>query len=286
MYRAGLRGDGVRIETIGDATLLLGDCRERMAEIPDASVDMVLCDLPYAITACAWDSLIPFEPLWAHYWRVLKPRGTVALTAAQPFTTRLIASQIERFKYCWYWEKAKGPNFALTGFQPLKTVEEIAVFSRAASTFTKNGNAMTYNPQKVPLAKPYSRDNSQNANQPGFMQLRGSAFSGAREYTHATPRTLIYASTDGDGRVHPTQKPVALMEYLIRTYTHVGETVLDNTMGSGTTGAACINTGRGFIGIERDPAYFDIAVRRIEEAAKQGQLFAPERAKQVQEALV
>jgi len=142
--------------------LMHGDCLELMALIPDGSIDMILCDLPYGTTACKWDTVIPFEPLWAHYKRVIKRNGAIVLTAVQPFTTKLIASNIEQFKYCWYWEKPKGANFALTGFQPLKVVEDIIVFSSGASTFTKNNNGMIYNPQKIKLDKPYSRDFTKN----------------------------------------------------------------------------------------------------------------------------
>jgi len=236
-----------------------------MAGIPDGSVDMILCDLPYGITACKWDSVIPFEPLWAHYKRVIKRNGAIVLTASQPFTTALISSNMAMFKYCWYWEKAKGANFALTGYQPLKVVEDIAVFSSGASTFTKNGSGMAYNPQKVPLEKPYTRNFLNNKRDSLTAPLENSKLDEIR-YTHSSPRSLIYSATDGDRRVHPTQKPVTLMEYLIRTYTNEGETVLDNCMGSGTTGVACTNTGREFIGIEKDAAYFAIAKARIESA--------------------
>jgi DNA modification methylase len=246
--------------------LMKGDCLERMKEIPDGSVDMILCDLPYGTTACKWDTIIPFEPLWEQYKRIITPYGAIVLTGSQPFTTAVISSNIAMFKYCWYWEKPKGPNFALTGFQPLKVIEEIIVFSKGASTFTKNGNGMKYNPQKTPLEKPYKRDFTKNpSRKTQTLVVPGKGLDSA-EYTHATPRNLLYASTDGDKRVHPTQKPVALMEYLIRTYTNEGETVLDNTMGSGTTGVACVNTNRNFVGIEMDDTYFDIAKTRILES--------------------
>jgi site-specific DNA-methyltransferase (adenine-specific) len=244
-----------------------------MAELAPASVDLILCDLPYGTTDCKWDSVIPFAPLWEQYRRIAKPNAAIVLTASQPFTTKLIASNLPMFKYCWYWEKPKGANFALTGFQPLKVIEDIVVFSEGASTFTKNGNNMTYNAQKIPLAKPYKRDFTNNKRGTESLVVRGRGLDKA-EYTHATPRNLLYASTDGDKRVHPTQKPVALMEYLIRTYTNEGDTVLDNCMGSGTTGVACANTGRKFIGIERDPGYFAIARKRIEEAMIPADLFA------------
>ena len=251
--------------------LMHGDCLDLMAQIPDGSGDMIMCDLPYGTTACKWDSVIPFEPLWAHYKRIIKRNGAIVLTASQPFTTALISSNMGMFKYCWYWEKSKGANFATTGFQPLRVIEDIIVFSHAASTFTKNNNGIVYNAQKIQLDKPYTRDKSKDKNQSPTAPLWNQNF-GVTEYTHAQPRNLLYASTDGDKRVHPTQKPVALMEYLNRPYTNEGETVLDNCMGSGTTGVACANTGRKFIGIEKDAGYFAIAQRRIEQA--QQQLFA------------
>jgi len=246
-------------------SLLHGDCLELMKDIPDGSIDMILCDLPYGTTACKWDTVIPLNLLWIEYERLIKNSGAIVLTAVQPFTTDLICSNRALFKYCWYWEKAKGANFALTGFQPLKVIEDIVVFSKAASTFTKNGNSMTYNPQKTKLERPYKRDFTKN---PGLgtdtLIVRGKGLDYA-EYTHSTPRNLLYASTDGDKRQHPTQKPVALMEYLIKTYTNEGETVMDNTMGSGTTGVACVNTNRNFIGMEMDDNYFEIAKNRINQ---------------------
>lgn len=248
------------------ARTMRGDCLKLMKRIPDHSVDLILCDLPYGTTACAWDSIIPFKKLWAEYNRIIKDLGVVVLTASQPFTTKLINSNLQMFKYCWYWEKAKGANFALTGFQPLKVIEDIVVFSNGASTFTKKGRSMTYNPQKIPLDRPYKRDFTNNKGRgTESLVVRGKGLDKA-EYTHATPRNLLYAATDGDKRVHPTQKPVSLMSYLIKTYSNVNDVVLDNCMGSGTTGVACVNTNRSFIGIEKDPKYYEIAVKRIKQA--------------------
>jgi site-specific DNA-methyltransferase (adenine-specific) len=237
-------------------TLWHGDCLDLMRHIPDASVDLVLCDLPYGTTACAWDSVIPFEPLWAAYRRVC--RGAVVLTAAQPFTTALIASNLTDFRYCWYWNKSNVTGFANAKKQPLRCVEEIPVFYRARPT---------YNPQGlVPFGKTVNKGKSAGG---GTVQGetvgsgRGALRSGAdyfQEFTNYPRQTLTVESAVKT--VHPTQKPVALMEYLIRTYTNEDDGVLDNTMGSGTTGVACINTRRRFIGIEKDPEYFALARAR------------------------
>ena len=241
--------------------LMLGDCLERMKEIPDGSVDMVLCDLPYGTTACKWDTVIPFAPLWTQYRRVCKKNAAIVLTASQPFTSALVMSNSTMFKYCWVWEKSKGSNFQHSKYQPLKVHEDIVVFSvAAAAQGTKN--PMSYFPQKV-AGKKYTGFNNpigsigtmSKGNLTAMYEVKGEA---------RFPRSVqYYATAENEGKFHPTQKPVALMEYLIRTYTNSGETVLDNTMGSGTTGVACVNTGRRFIGIERDETYFNIARSRI-----------------------
>ena len=243
--------------------LMQGDCLDAMWLIPDGSVDLILCDLPYGTTACKWDSVIPFEPLWVQYWRVLKPNGAVVLTAAQPFTTKMIASQIGNFKYCWYWEKSSPGGFAQAKNMPLKTVEDIAVFSRGVATHaSQSENRMPYNPQGL-VYSPKTVKNRQRDNQ-GYESAFGDRPSHKPEYVQEFtnyPKQVLRIDTERG--LHPTQKPVALMEYLIKTYTHEGETVLDNCMGSGTTGVAARNTGRNFIGIERDPEYFKIAQSRI-----------------------
>lgn len=230
--------------------LLYGDCLEMMAQIPDGSVDMVLCDLPYGTTQNKWDSVIPFEPLWAHYKRICK--GAVVLTAQPPFDKALGASNLGMLKYEWIWEKAKATGHLNAKKQPMKAHENILVFYE---------KQCCYNPQKAAGA-PYkgSGGASKNDNYGGFDAVREGSTDGSRY-----PRTVI-AFAHEHAPVHPTQKPVALMEYLIRTYTNEGETVLDNCMGSGTTGVACVNTGRNFIGIEQDDKYFAIAKQRIEES--------------------
>lgn len=235
--------------------LMLGDCLERMSEIPDGSVDMVMCDLPYGTTACKWDSVIPFEPLWAHYRRVCKPNAAVVLTASQPFTSALVMSNVAHFRYQWVWEKSKASNFLLARKQPLKAHEDIAVFCQ---------NTPEYHPQKT-AGKPFKGEGrSKKGSQTVLVNNVPNPTKRADNDGDRFPRSVQYFTTaESEGCLHPTQKPVALMEYLIRTYTNLGETVLDNCMGSGTTGVACRNTGRDFIGIERDPDYFAAACRRI-----------------------
>ena len=244
--------------------LRLGDCLEVMADIPDNSVDMILCDLPYGTTACKWDTVIPFEPLWAQYRRIAKRNAAIVLTASQPFTTALIASNLADFRYCWVWQKERPSNFFQAKFAPLNQLEDVCVFSRGGCN---NGakNPMPYFPQGL-RAIDVERGNSNTGGGVGVgkgcQALNGKRYRATQE---GYPKTLLTYATEGRG-LHPTQKPVALMEYLIRTYTREGETVLDNCMGSGTTGVACANTGRKFIGIERDAAYFEIARQRIEQA--------------------
>jgi len=249
-------------------TLWHGDCLELMSQIPDGSVDMILCDLPYGTTACKWDTVIPFDALWAHYKRVVKPNGAIVLFGSQPFTSALVMSNPKMFKYQWVWEKSKASNFVHANYQPLKAHEDVLIFSAAPAAQGGKAN-MQYNPQKT-HGKPYNKGvgHADNLHLSGGLTRRDTQelknCSGDRH-----PRSVLYfatAESEGLAGLHPTQKPVALCEYLIRTYTNEGDTVLDNTMGSGTTGVACVNTGRSFIGIEQDENYFDGAVSRIGEA--------------------
>lgn len=229
--------------------LMHGDCLELMYEIPDGSVDMILCDLPYGTTACKWDSVIPFEPLWAHYKRVIKRNGAIVLTASQPFTTALISSNLKDFRYCLVWDKTKSGNFALANIQPMKSHEDICLFYAAKPT---------YNPIKETRGAVRKKGGGSASDNFGIVPS-------VSENNSYFPKSILTFSTGSRvGHYHPTQKPVALMEYLIRTYTNEGDTVLDNCMGSGTTGVACTNTWRKFIGIEKDAKYFDIAKQRIE----------------------
>ena len=238
--------------------LMLGDCLERMKEIPDGSVDMVLTDPPYGTTACKWDSIIPLEPMWEQLKRVIKPNGAVVMTASQPFTTTLIASNMKMFKYCWVWEKTMASNFALAKKQPFKKHEDICVFYRKQPV---------YNPQ-MESGKSYTDRRSIGARNASVGAETGVKRNPIKNTGTRYPSSVQKFSNGNNGNVHPTQKPVALMEYLIRTYTNEGETVLDFTCGSGSTGVAAVNTSRNFIGIELDPDYFAIAEKRIQEAAE------------------
>jgi len=244
---------------IGNGEFWLGDCLERMADIPDGSVDMVLCDLPYGTTACKWDTVIPFEPLWEHYWRVIRDDGAVVLTASQPFTTALIGSQIERFAFSWVWNKVFGANFVQAKRQPIKTHEDVVVFS-------KTGKQPMYRPQMIKRDKPIKKGGNKQSKAIPIAKTEASKVFGAsgKTYDEKYPVSIAEFSCRDDARgLHPTQKPVALFEYLIRTYTDPGHTVLDNCAGSGTTAIAAERTGRRWICIEREPTYYYPAVGRV-----------------------
>jgi site-specific DNA-methyltransferase (adenine-specific) len=238
---------------IGRGEFLLGDCLERMSEIPDGSVDMILCDLPYGTTACSWDSVIPFVPLWAHYWRVAKPNAAIVLTASQPFTTALIGSQIERFKYEWIWRKNAGSNFAQTKSQPMKEHESACVFGIGKTNYNpqmqeRNGNG------KASIGYPLKRES--NSEVYGIKSVKPKIVSELR-----VPSSV--QNFNRERGIHPTQKPVDLFAYLIKTYTNQGDTVLDNCAGSGTTAIAAERTGRNWLCIERDPGYYYGALARV-----------------------
>ena len=240
--------------------LMLGDCLEKMKEIPDGSIDMVMTDPPYGTTACKWDSVIPLEPMWEQLKRIIKPSGAIVMTASQPFTTTLIASNIKMFKYCWVWDKNTITGFMQAKTRPLKGHEDIIVFGSfklAAQYFDG-----IYNPVGLIACgeKAYSNKRKDD-------HITGSRNPGIAKSNKGYPRDVINFKSETK-TVHPTQKPVALMEYMIKTYTNEGETVLDFTMGSGTTGVACVNLGRSFIGIEMDENYFNIASDRIKGTVK------------------
>ena len=232
-----------------------------MKNIPDGSVDMVLTDPPYGTTACKWDTVIDLDLMWEQLKRVIKPNGAIVMTASQPFTTTLITSNMKMFKYCWVWDKCFAGNFVQAKRQPLKDHEDIVVF-------TKGGKQPQYFPQMVKRDKPIKTGgNKQSKAIPIAQTDTAKAFgSKSKTYDEKYPTSQIrFSCRDGRG-FHPTQKPVALMEYLIKTYTNEGETVLDFTMGSGTTGVACKNLNRNFIGIELNENYFNIAKDRIASA--------------------
>ena len=233
-----------------------GDCLELMKDIPDGSVDMVLTDPPYGTTQCKWDSVIDLELMWAQLKRVIKPSGAVVLNSAQPFTSTLILSNAEMFKYQLVWQKNKIQHFAQAPYRFLTEHEDICVFSFAGTA--KNArNRMSYNPQGLIDCNKDVRGKGHSDHRPSGVQQ-----ADYKQTKTGYPKSILkFASASKT--VHPTQKPVALMEYLIKTYTNEGETVLDFTMGSGTTGVACVNTSRGFIGIELDKEYFELAKQRI-----------------------
>lgn len=253
--------------------LLHGDCLIEMNKIPDGSVDMILADLPYGTTACKWDNVIPFEPLWRHYWRVLKPNGAVVLFGSQPFTSALGCSQIKHLKYSWVWQKARPTMFLQAKKQPLKGFEDILVFYRKTAAYFPQG-LVQINKQMKNTGTKARKDAKLNGDKTSVHRtISGHSDQHYRQNFTNYPRGIIEAAQEATS-YHPTQKPVALLEYLIKTYTLEGETVLDNTMGSGSTGVACVNTGRKFIGIEQDDKYFAIAQQRIAEAQTPKELWS------------
>lgn len=237
--------------------LMLGDCLELMNDIPDSSVDMVLCDLPYGTSSNRWDVIIPFGPLWEQYERIVKEHGAIVLFGCEPFSTRLRSSKMSAYKYDWIWDKRSTNGFLNAKKRPLKRYENICVFSFST-------------PRYIPQMEIRGKDRKKG----GYNKKSGDGDGVYGKYSDVITRNNTYYPTDiitfsnanHVERVHPTQKPVSLLEYLIRTYTNNGETVLDNCMGSGSTGVACVNTNRDFIGIEIDRNYFDIAKGRIEKA--------------------
>lgn len=238
--------------------LIQGDCLEKMKDIPDGSIDMILCDLPYGTTACKWDVIIPFEPLWEQYKRIIKDRGAIVLFGSEPFSSYLRMSNIKQFKYDWIWDKHIPRGFQTAKYRPMNRHENIMVFGDRAIYYYPI-MVKRDNPVRV---KNYSKKDKVSSNDIGKYNDSSKVF----EYTHRNPDTIIQGLWEANaGKVHPTQKPVALLEYLIKTYTLEGETVLDNCMGSGSTGVACKNLNRNFIGIELDPEYFKIAEKRINE---------------------
>ena len=245
-----------------DIELWQGDCLEIMKGIPDASVDMILCDLPYGTTACKWDTIIPFEPLWEQYERVIKDNGAIVLTASQPFTSALVMSNPKLFKHEWIWEKHKGTNFYQVKSAPMKVHESALVFSKGP---------YTYNPQMTEGA-PYKKRGIHHKLPKDHVMTpsKNIGYSDNLDTSKRYPTSVQFFSNHNQkaNRFHPTQKPVALFEYLIKTYTNKGETILDNCMGSGTTGVACKNLGRKFLGIELDETYFNLAKERIESVGE------------------
>lgn len=249
--------------------VLNGDCLELMKNIPDGSVDMILCDLPYGTTACKWDVIIPFEPLWEQYERVIKPNGAIVLTASQPFTSALVMSNPNMFRYAWVWKKSKCGNFQIAKYQPLKYTEDVLVFSKKSHLYypiLENASEATKNRRQ------YSYQGSKDLG--GIKHMASGEYQ--QQFNNGkdkiNPKNIIEVANERNN-VHPTQKPVALFEYLIKTYTKGGETVLDNCAGSGTTAIACINTNRNYICMEKDPVYYEGIVKRVEDHNNKQDLF-------------
>lgn len=246
--------------------LILGDCLERMQEIKVGSVDMVLTDPPYGTTACAWDAVIPFDPMWKCVLSALKENKAAVFTSSQPFTSTLVGSNLPLFKYSWVWQKTRPTGHVHAKNKPMKKHEDVLVFSTGTTVHsTQSQSRMPYYPQGLVRTPPGTKRKRTDKGSDSVMSARPSHRETDRDWTNFPDSILVVANPNKDS-LHPTQKPVALMEYLIRTYTQPGETVLDFTMGSGTTGVACANTGRRFIGIERDEKYFQIAEDRISKA--------------------
>lgn len=241
--------------------LRYGDTIEQMKLIPDKSIDLICCDLPYGTTKCKWDNIIPFDKLWEQYNRIIKPNGVVVLFGAEPFSSLLRRSNINGYKYDWVWVKSRPIGFLNVKKMPLKNTELISIFYN---------NQPTYNPQGViKINKKRINDNSKNGNnKTGLSGHNGGKMKGAyiQEYTNYPTQILNFSSERG---LHQTQKPISLMEYLILTYSNENDIVLDNTFGSCTTGIACINTNRNFIGIENNMDYFNISLKRVEEKRKE-----------------
>lgn len=245
---------------IGSCKLLHGDCLSLMSELPEKTVDLILCDLPYGTTQCHWDSIIPLDQLWEQYCRLIKDNGVIVLTAMQPFTSLLVSSNLTMFKYEWIWEKGNATGFLNAKKQPLRAHESVLVFYKKQPV---------YNPQ---ITSGHKKSTSKRA--PIDSECYGKTLKNT-DYcsTDRYPRSIQFFSSDKQTEnYHPTQKPVALCEYLIRTYTNLGGLVLDNCMGSGTTGVACVNSSRSFIGIEKEQKYFDVACKRIADSQIQERL--------------
>lgn len=243
--------------------LYLGDCLEVMKQLSAESVDCIICDLPYGTTACKWDSIIDLPSMWKEYERVIKPKGAIVLFASEPFATALRWSNINRYRYDWIWNKTHCSNFQTMNYQPGRQHELICVFSKAKAVYTSNDNSMNYYPQKTLRDKPTRNGGGLKT----CKMLHGNNMEKIdKVYYDKHPTSILdFKVVPPKQRVHPTQKPEDLIEFLIKSYTQEGDLVLDNCMGSGTTGLACKNLNRNFIGIELDKEYFEIAKKRINE---------------------
>ena len=251
------------------------DCLQGMKRIADGAVDCIITDLPYGTTACAWDSVIPFEPLWEQFKRVTKPNAAIVLFSQQPFTSVLIMSNIEMYKYNWIWQKDSGSNFLNAHHQPLKITEDICVFGQWATTESKRGEYLNYNPQMRKGFEPYKCVSGAQRKDTAMVRGVCSAQNGGTltiSDGSRYPVNIVKFNRDDD-RFHPTQKPVDLLRYLILTYSNEGDTILDATIGSGTTAVAALMEKRHFIGFETNKEYFNIAQGRIDEVLRNPTLF-------------
>ncbi len=252
--------------------LINNDCLIAMKELPDNSIDMVLTDAPYGTTACKWDNVIPFEPMWKELKRITKNNGAICLFGSEPFSSHLRLSNIKMFKYDWIWEKSKASNFLHAPNMPLKVVENIIIFSMGSIGHVNllGSKRLLYNPQGTIEGKKVIKRKKNTSELKYHRDSQTQHTTGYKCKKENYPTTILdFKSENG---LHPTQKPVALLEYLIKTYTLENETVLDFTMGSGSTGVACKNLNRNFIGIEKDKTYFEIAKKRINEHKVQNEL--------------
>ena len=243
-----------------NVNLMKGDCLERMREIPDGGVDMILTDPPFGTTKCSWDSIIPFEPMWVELKRIIKPNGVIALFGSEPFSSALRMSNIKQYKYDWVWVKNVSTNFLHAKRQPLRNTENIHVFYKKCGKYypiKSTGHIPTQSAKGCSNGVLYHGKNTRN-------------YSGG-ETTRYPKTTIEFDVVDLKNRLHPTQKPVALLEYLIKTYTQENETVLDFTFGSCSMGVAALNTNRRFIGVEMEEKYFDIGVKRMQESISKGE---------------
>jgi DNA modification methylase len=236
-------------------TIYNENCLEGMKRIPDGSIDTIICDLPYGTTACSWDVILPFDQLWEQYRRVIKENGAIVLFGAEPFSTLLRSSNLKEYKYDWYWEKNSATGFAFAKYQPMRSIETISVFCKGTSPYFPQG--------LVPLKQPRRRIRH-DSNDDSLYSKTLSGIEYIQKYS-GYPKNVLRFKKDSKNRLHPTQKPVTLLEYLIKTYTKEDEIVLDNCMGSGSTAIACLNTGRRYIGFELSRTYYEKSLQRIKE---------------------
>lgn len=243
------------------------DCLKVLPKIEDNSINMILCDLPYGTTACKWDITIPIEKLWEQYKRIITNDGAIILFGQEPFSSVIRTSNLEMYRYDWVWQKQKPSNFQLMNYQCGRIHENIMVFSKAKACYTSNNNSMNFYPQKELREVPRKSNVKIYGNNNLLHEYKNGMKNNIKEYNYRLPTSIIKFNTESK-RLHPTQKPILLLEYLIKTYTNEEEVVLDNCMGSGSTCIACINTNRKYIGIEKDEYYYNISKKRILDLCK------------------